>query len=194
MLDCTHPGHRLDEPIVDADAVLNCPDFASTLAAPRPRRRAPWAVLRTAALTTAAVSLLLFGLVRFYGGPGEAPHPVMLKASASVPSISFLDAGFDVSVLVHNEDDHPARDVRITVLGRSMRHLTCQYMDPPECYAEGPPRSACAQLGDLQPDEIRSVLFHFMAAQAGELDLPALVTAAPLEGVEKIPIEGEVVP
>ena len=68
MLDCTHPGHRLDEPIVDADAVLNCPDFASTLAAPRPGRRASWAVLRTAVLTTAAVSLLLFGLVRFYGG------------------------------------------------------------------------------------------------------------------------------
>lgn len=194
MLDCTHPGHRLDEPIVDADAVLNCPDFASTLAAPRPGRRASWAVLRTAVLTTAAVSLLLFGLVRFYGGPGDAPPPVMLKASASVPSVSFLDDGFDVSVLVQNEDDHLARDVRITLLGRSMRHLTCQYMDPPECYAEGPPRAACAQLGDLEPSEIRSVLFHFMAAQAGELDLRAQVTAANLEGVEKLSIEGEVVP
>jgi len=194
MLDCTHPGHRLDEPIVDADAVLNCLDFASTLAGPRPAgRRASWAVLRTAVLTTAAVSLLLFGLVRFYGGPASAP-PVMLKASASIPSISFLDDGFDVSVLVQNEDDHPAKDVHITVLGRSMRHLTCQYMDPPECYAEGLPRTACAQLGDLEPNEIRSVLFHFMAAQAGELDLTAHVTAANLEGIEKIPIEGEVVP
>jgi len=108
--------------------------------------------------------------------------------------VSFVDAGFDVSVLVRNEADHPARDVHITILGRSMRHLTCQYVDPPECYAEGPPRSACAQLGDIESGGIRSVLFHFMAARAGELDLTAHVSAANLEGVEKLPIEGEIVP
>jgi hypothetical protein len=194
LLDCTNPGHREDERIVDADAVLNCPGFASTLAGPRLGRRAPWAVLRTAVLTTAAVSLLLFGLVRFYGGPGEAPPPVTLKTTAIAPLISFLDDGFDLSVLVQNEADHPARDVHITVLGSSMRHLTCQYMDPPECYAEGPARSACAQLGDIESGGTRSVLFHFTAAQAGELDLTAQVTAANLEGVERLPIEGEVVP
>ncbi len=117
-----------------------------------------------------------------------------LKTSATAPSISFLDDGFDLSVLVQNEADHPARDVHIVVLGRSMRHLTCQYMDPPECYAEGPPRSACALLGDIESGGTRSVLFHFMAAEAGELDLTAQVSAANLEGVEKLPIEGEVVP
>ncbi|MCJ7822231.1 MAG: hypothetical protein MUQ26_03960, partial [Armatimonadetes bacterium] len=69
-----------------------------------------------------------------------------------------------------------------------------QYMDPPECYAEGPARSACAQLGDIESGGTRSILFHFVAAQAGELDLMAQVTAAHLEGIEKRPIEGEVVP
>jgi hypothetical protein len=196
MLDCTHPAHRLDEPIVDADAVLNCPEFESTLAGPRLGGWAPWALLRTAVLTTAAVLLFLFGLIRFYGGPGEPPPPVMLKASATAAPVSFLDRGLDVSVLVRNEADNPARDVHITILGRSMRHLTCQYVDPPECYAEaeGPPRSACAQLGDIESGGIRSVLFHFVAARAGELDLTAHVSAANLEGIEKLPIEGEIVP
>jgi hypothetical protein len=196
MLDCTHPGHRLDEPITDADAVLNCPQFQSTLAARRVAGRAPWALLRTAVLTTAAVLLFLFGIIRFYGGPGEAPPPVMLEANATANPISFIDRGLDVSVLVRNDAEHPARDVRIIILGRSMRHLTCQYVDPPECYAEaeGPPRSACAHLGDIESGGIRSVLFHFVAARAGELDLTAHVTAANLEGIEKLPIEGEIVP
>ncbi len=194
MLDCTHPGHRLDEPIVDADAVLNCPEFDSTLVGRQAGRLAPWTLFRTAFLATAAVLLLLFGIIRFYGGPGEAPPPVMLSASASAEPISFLDRGFDVSILVRNDAQHPAREVHVAIFGRSMRDLTCQYVDPPECYAEGPPRSACAQLGDIESGGIRSVLFHFMAARAGELDLTAHVTAANLDGIEKLPIEGEIVP
>jgi len=38
------------------------------------------------------------------------------------------------------------------------------------------------------------VLFHFVAAGTGELVLTAHITAANLEGVRSIPIEGEVVP
>ena len=40
LLDCTHLSHRIDEKIVDPDAVLTCLDFESSLAAERRRRPA----------------------------------------------------------------------------------------------------------------------------------------------------------
>lgn len=194
LLDCTHLSHRVDIRILDADAVLNCPDFDSTLAALRPQRRPKSPLLTTAALSAAFALLAMCLLIRLYHRPARHLPPVFLKASVSSPGVAFRESGFDVKVLVRNESQHPAAGVQVTVRGPSMPYLTCQYIDPPEAYLEGPPKSACALIGDLDPGDIGSVLFHFSAATTGELDLTAHITSANLEGVQSIPIEGEVVP
>jgi hypothetical protein len=108
--------------------------------------------------------------------------------------VSFQDSGFDVTVLVRNEAEHPAREVEVHISGRSMSYLSCQYTEPPEAFLEGTPRMVRALLGDLEPGQIGSVLFHFLASRTGELDLAAYVTAANVQGTEKVPVEGEVVP
>jgi len=145
-------------------------------------------------LSTAVALLVIFVFIHLYSRPTRPLPPVLLRASVSSPGVSFREYGFDVKVLVRNEAAHTARDVQVTILGRSMPHLTCQYLRPPEAYLEGPAKSVCALVGDLEPGEIGSVLFHFVAAGTGELDLTAHVTAANFEGVQKLPIEGEVVP
>ena len=154
----------------------------------------PVVLLRTGAVTTVVGLLAVFAFICLYSRPTRPLPPVLLKASVSSPGVCFRESGFDVKVLVRNQADHTARDVEVSIYGRSMSHLTCQYVDPPEAYFEGPARAACALVGDLEPGDIGSVLFHFAAARAGELDLTAHVTAANLEGVQKLPIEGEVVP
>ncbi len=193
LLDCTHLSHRLDERILDADATLNCPEFDSTLVISRLPHRFPLALLRTAALCAAAL-LLMLAAIYLYTRPPRPLPPVFLKTSVAVPGITFRESGFDVTVLVRNQAEHTARDVQVTIHGPSLPHLTCQYIDPPEAYLEGAPKSVCALVGDLEPGEIGSVLFHFLASRPGEFDLTAHVTATNFEAVQTVPIEGEVVP
>lgn len=193
LLDCTNPSREPGDHLLDADAVLNCPEFESTLAA-SPLPRLPWALLRTAVCTAAVALLIMYGMVRFYQRPARPLPPVLLKASISTPGVSFRESGFDVTVLVQNKTDDPARDVQVSIRGPSISHLTCQEMRPPDAYMESAPTSVCAWLGDIPPGEIRSVTLHFLATRAGELDLNAYITAANLDAVQKIPVEGEVVP
>ena len=193
LLDCTHLSHRLDDKIVDPDAVLTCVDFDSTLAAER-KRRPPLRLVRPGPLVALAAALAILGVVHFYRGATLPPPPALLRATVSVPSVSFRDSGFDVKVLVRNDAERPARDVEVFVTGRSLRHLTCQYIQPPEAFQETSRHSVSALLGDLQPGDIQWVLFHFIAARAGELDLTAHVTASNVPTPQKLQISGEVVP
>ena len=193
LLDCTHVSHRLDEKIVDPDAVLTCLDFESSLVAERKRRPAP-RLVRTAPLAALAAILAIFGFIHIYRGATLPPPPALLRASVSVPSVSFLESGFDVKVLVRNEAERPAQEVEVYITGRSLRRLTCQYIQPPEAFLESSANSVRTLVGDLQPGEIRWVLFHFMAARAGELDLTAHVTAANVPTPQKLQISGEVLP
>jgi hypothetical protein len=193
-LDCTHPARREDLRVLDADAVLNCLDFSSTLLISEEVQRSLWPVVRTAMIAIALTLGGMFGMIRLYGALMQPPPPVLLRTSVSTPSVTFQESGFDVKVLVLNEADRPARDVTVFIRGRSMAYLTCQSLEPPDAFVEESPQLTCALIGDLQPGEIGSVGFHFLASQPGELDLVAQVTAANVVGPQKMPIEGEVVP
>ena len=194
LLDCVHPAHPMEDRIVDADAELNCLEFDSILVTAGPAPRRLLALLRTALIAVAATLAVMFGVIRLHGGLTRPLPPVLLRASVSTPPVSFQDSGLDVKVLVRNEADHPARDVEVRISGQSMLHLTCQYVRPSEAFLNATRRSVSALLGDLEPGEIGSVVFHFVAAQPGELDMTAHVTAANMEGPQKLSIEGEVVP
>jgi hypothetical protein len=194
MQDCSHPAREPGVRVLDADEVLNCPEFSSTLTVGGPERGQLVRVLRTTLLSVVVGLAVMVGLTRFYRARSEPPPQVLLKASVRTPSVSFQDAGFDATVLVRNEAEYGARQVEVIISGRSVRHLTCDRVEPAEAFLEASRQSVRALLGDLQPGEIGSVLFHFTAQQAGELDLVALVTAANMEGSVRLPIEGEVVP
>ena len=173
--------------------MLTCLDFQSSLVAERKRRPAP-RLVRTAPLAALAAILAIFAFIHIYRGATLPPPPALLRASVSVPSVSFLESGFDVKVLVRNEAERPAQEVEVYITGRSLRRLTCQYIQPPEAFLESSANSVRTLVGDLQPGEIRWVLFHFMAARAGELDLTAHVTAAYVPTPKMLQISGEVVP
>ena len=194
MQDCTHPARESGVRVLDADEVLNCPEFSSTLVAGAPGRRRLLRVLRTALVAIVGTLLLMLGAIRVYHRVTELPPPVLLRASVSAPAVSFQDDGFDVTVLVRNQAEHAARQVEVIISGRSMRHLTCDRVEPAEAFLGGSGQSVRALVGDLQPREIGSLLFHFTAQETGEMDLAAHVIAANVEGSVRVPIEGEVVP
>lgn len=192
LLDCTSVTRRSDDKILDADAALNCAEFSSLLVTAGPAGWVNWRRLwKTAALAIVVVGVCL-GL-RWYQTPRAAP-PVLLKTSLRVPASSFQDEGFNVTVLVRNQADQPARRVEVLISGRSMTHLTCQWVDPSEAFMEASPKSVRTLLGDLEPGEIRSVQLHFSAREPGELDLTAHVTAANVEAPTRVRISSEVVP
>jgi len=192
IADCTHPSRPADEHISDADEVLNCPLFASRLTgAPAPR--ALGRLVRTGFLAAALATLGIIVALRLLSGPSPPPAAA-LRVSASVPASSFQEEGFPLVVLVKNESDHRARDVRVRVSGRSLAHLTCQYCDPPEAFLEASPQQLLAALGDLPPGEIGAVTFQFTAGGAGEFTLAILVTAANLPAPARASVSGEVLP
>jgi len=194
LIDCTHPARPEELRIVDADEALNCPDFTSTLVVGGAKRRWLVPVLRTGVIAALAGIAAFLGVVHLYRAFTRPPPPVLLRASASAPAVSFLEAGFDVKVLVLNEAEHAARDVQIFIRGPTVAHLVCQSVDPPEAFVEASPQMVCGWLGDLPSGHIGSVSFRFMADEPGELKLVAQVTAANVPGPQRVPIEGEVVP
>ena len=194
LMDCTHPARPEELRIVDPDEVLNCPDFTSTLVVGTAKRRWLVPVLRTGVIAALVGIGAFLGVVRLYRAFTQPPPSVLLRASASAPAVSFLDAGFAVKILVLNEAEHPARDVQVFIRGPTVAHLVCQSVDPPEAFVEASPQMVCGWLGDLAPGEIGSVEFQFVADEPGELQLVGQVTAANVPGPQRVPIEGEIVP
>lgn len=161
-----------------------------------PNGRRPLArcrLVRTGFLAAALAGLGIAVALRFLSGPSPPPEAA-LRVSASVPASSFQEEGFPLVVLVKNESDHRARDIRVRVSGRSLAHLTCQYCDPPEAFLEASPQQLLAALGDLPPGEIGAITFQFTAGGTGEFTLVILVTAANLPAPARASVSGEVLP
>ena len=189
-LDCTHLARRTDEKILDADAVLDCPDFSSLLTGRKLLFPALRAVLRT---TLIAVVLIASAFVlKLLLEPAEPP-PVLLKASARAPESCFQEDGFPVQVFVSNRTEQVAQNVRVFLSGSGLKTLTCQSVTPSEAFVEETDTAVCAGLGNLRPNEIRTVAFQFVANQCGEVSLTALVVADNLPTPTKLNIEGEIV-
>lgn len=189
LLDCTHLARRTDEKIVDADAVLDCPEFSSLLA----RRRLPYGGARAVLRTTLIAAVLVasaFALKHLLE-PAEAPL-VLLRVSARAPESCFQEDGFPVQVFVSNQTQDVAQNVRVFLSGSGLRTLTCQSVTPSEAFLEETPTAVCAGMGNLRPGEIGTVEFHFVANQCGEVALTALVVADNLPAPTKLHIEGEV--
>ena len=192
LLDCTSLTRLTEDKILDADAALNCSEFSSLLVTGESTGGLDWRRLWKTAALAIAVAAVFAGL-RWFPAPRTAP-PVLLKTSLRVPATSFQDEGFNVTVLVRNQADHPARSVQVVISGRSMNHLICQWVDPAEAFMEASSKSVRVLLGDLEPGEIQSVQLHFPATEPGELALTAYITAANLEMPARVRISSEVVP
>jgi hypothetical protein len=194
LLDCISPEKRDGLRIVDADEVLNCAEFASTLPAAGPPRRKARSLARTAAATAALALAAMLGFIYLYRAKSVPVSEMPLRVRATVPQVSFQDDGLDIRVLVVNGAEYAAEGVTVVVRGPSMRYLVWQYTDPSEFHLEGTARAPQALLGDLAPRTVGSVLFHLRADRTGELDLTARATAANMEGAAAARIEGEIVP
>jgi hypothetical protein len=137
----------------------------------------------------------MFGVIhlyKWYTRPTPIESP--LRAKVKVPSVSFRDEGFDVTVNVANWAEYPAEGVVVAIMGRTMPRLVCTSVDPPDCYLERGPRALRAYIGSMAPGEIRSVCVHFMPERAGELELRAQITADNMPPAGRVFITGEVVP
>ena len=186
-----HSARATHERIVDADEVLNCPDFATGLVT-QPVRGI-WARLRTPLVGVAVGLGLMLCLIRLVG-PRSAPPPIELRTSVGTPDSIFQEDLLEIKILVCNEADHPAKDVRVVLSGRSMRGLLCQSVDPPEAFEEATAQYASAWVGDLESGQIGGVTFRFSASGTGKLDLAAHVTAANLPVPSVTPVHCEIVP
>jgi len=189
MLDCTHTARRPDEKIVDADAVLDCPEFSSLLARRRLPFRAPRAALRTTLIAMVLIASAF--ALRHLLEPAEAP-PVLLRANARAPESCFQEDGFPVQVFVSNQTEDVAQNVRVFLSGSGLKTLTCQSVTPSEAFLEETPTAVCAGMGNLRPGEIGTVEFHFVANQCGEVALTALVVADNLPTPTRLDIQGEI--
>jgi hypothetical protein len=190
LLDCTHLERATNERILDADEALNCPRFSTRLTLGPSRSVLPY--VRTTAIGLVVGLGLMLGLSRLVA-PKPAP-PVSFRTSVSAPDSVFSEDPIEIKVFALNESEKPAEDVRIFVAGRSVRQLTLQSVEPPECFEDATPQRVTAYLGELQPGDIGFIIFRFTASDAGELDLAAYVTATNLPAPEKTPISCEVVP
>ncbi len=193
-MDCTDAARPDWLRIVDATESLNCPDFTSLLTVSRAARAGGWRVLRTASIAAVLVALGMVGAVRLYEAATSPPAPVLLRATASVSADAAREEGMDVKVLVRNEADRPAREVQVFVGGPGMPKLICEWTDPPEALVEATRTSVCGWVGNLEPGEIGWVQFHFTAEEPCDVKLVAQVTAANLEGPQKLTISGEILP
>jgi len=191
QLDCVHPSRRTDERVLDADEVLNCPEFATCLTPGIAQAVAPF--LRTAAIGIAVGLALMFGLTRL-AAPPAPPEEASLRTSVSAPVTVFREEELEIKVFVLNQSDQPAREVRVQLSGRDLRKLTCQDVDPPDCFEEAIPQRVSALMGDLGPGEITAVTFRFTSESIGRLNLAAYVTAANLAKLHTTEIKCEIVP
>jgi hypothetical protein len=191
-MDCTHPARPEELRITDPSESLNCSDFTRVAGAVgRPSLR----VLRTGVIAAIVVLAALFAIIGGYQSATSTGPSVLLRTTVSSTSeLNFGEGTFDVRVFVRNEADYLARDVQVFVSGPSIVDLSCEWTDPPEAYDEGPGRSVCGWIGNLEPGQIGSVVFHFRPRQPCQIKLTAQVTAANLEGPKRIVIAGEVLP
>gem|GEM_PF-1857596 len=193
IADCTHMSRAADEHLSDADAVLNCPYFSTTLAvapAARSGRRLGRVVLVAVPLGLVAV----FGTVKLLAPREKALPPTSLKLSVIAPESTSESEGFSLRVLVRNEADRPARDVRCQIAGRSMSHLALEQADPPEVLVEASGQSVTIALGDLAPGEIAGADLYFSIKRLGELRLVVAATADNVQAPARAAVVGEALP
>lgn len=170
----------------------NCPYFRSRLAASS--RWSRFALLRTGTVTTILAAALFFGAVTWVRHAANPAAAGPLKVTVDAPETSVKDEGFDLRVVVFNPTDQLVTDVRVVISGRSLPSVTCQYVDPPECFAESTPRTVTAAIGDLPSAEHRAVRFHFSSQRFGRLSLAAHIAAANTSRTMSFPIEIDVMP
>ncbi|MFB3880706.1 MAG: hypothetical protein ACE149_05555 [Armatimonadota bacterium] len=191
MMDCTHPARPDWLRITDPNEALNCPDFASIGVGPRLTARQ---VIRTALIAAPLALIAMLAVVHFYRAATRSGPAVPLRATVSAPAETTADAGFPVRVLVANQGEHPADGVQVTIVGKSIRDLTCQGIEPPECYVEATPRRACARIKRIEPGAIATVTFYFAPREPGEVKLVAQVSAENSAAPERVPVEAEILP
>jgi len=192
LLDCTHLARATDDRILDADEALNCPQFETRLPSRAPARRV-LPLVRTLVIGAAVGLGLMLGLSRLVAL--RALHSTPLRTSVSAPASMFSEDPLEIKVFVLNQADQPAQDVRVALAGRGMRSLTCQAVDPAECFEEATPQRVSAYLGEIAPGDIGAVAFRLSANRtAAKLPITALVTAATLEVPDQTQIEIEIVP
>ena len=75
-----------------------------------------------------------------------------------------------------------------------MRGLTCQSVDPAECFEEATPQRVTAYLGEIAPGDVGIVVFRLSTGSTGRFPINAVVSAATLEVPDQTQIEIEVVP
>jgi len=191
LLDCTHLARATNERVLDADEMLNCPQFGTRLPASAPARRI-LPLIRTLVIGAAVGLGLMFGLSRLVAR--KAPHSTPLRTSVSAPASLFGEEPLEIKVFVQNQADQPAEDVRVALAGRGMRSLTCQSVDPAECFEEATPQRVTAYLGEIAPGDVGIVVFRLSTGSTGRFPINAVVTATTMEVPDQTQIEIEVVP
>ncbi len=191
--DCTNPSRRTDDRVLDADDVLNCPDFSSTLVTGAEAGAASW--LRPGTLWLAGVGLVALAIaVSVARRPAGEPAPGPLRVAVESPASIMKDEGLDITVLVANRSEQPAREVKVIVSGKSVASLVFQYVTPEEAFLEATPKVVTAALGDMDASAIQSVAFRFLPSRAGNVVLTVVVTAANVDTPNRTPVECEVLP
>jgi hypothetical protein len=194
--DCVNTARRSDDRVLDADEMLNCPEFSSVLteraagaAGWKPAPRRLWVVVAAVVLSAVAAAVVIRAL-------GLAPEAkwASVRAGVEAPESVIQDEGLTITVAVVNEGKEAVRDLRVIVAGRSLPWLVCQYVTPEEFFLDASPKAVSAALGDLAPGEIRTVGFRFLANRAGDVQLAAHVTGANLETPTTLAIECQVLP
>jgi hypothetical protein len=140
------------------------------------------------------VFALLYSGVAFVRREARLSAGGPVRATVEVPETSTKDEGFDIQAVVFNPTKKPVQGVQVTISGRSLPSLTCQWVDPPECYGGSTPRTVTAVVGDLPPAEHFAVRFHFTSQRIGRLSLAAHVSAAGLSRARTFPLESDVMP
>jgi len=193
MMDCTHPARPDWLRITDPNEALNCADFASSGSSARSRLRARQ-VIRTGLIAAPLALIAMLGAVHFYRAATHTGPSVSLRATVSAPTEVTADAGFPVKVLVLNQGEQPADAVQVVIGGKSMRNLTCQGVEPAECFADASYRAASARIAHIAPGAIGAVTFYFAPREPGEVKLVAQVSAENSTAPERVPIEAEILP
>jgi hypothetical protein len=191
-VDCINIHRREQDHVVDADEVLDCPEFVSLLTSAR-AGRAWYLPARTYAIAAGLTLAAALGAIHMARGPQVTPS-LPISASVSAPDLTMKEDGLDVTVMVFNPSDQPAEGVEVLITGKDISRLTCQSVIPPEAFLEVGPRRAAAAVGELLPGEQRSVTFHFAARRTGEVTLTASVTMAKAAGSIVKTVASEIIP
>jgi hypothetical protein len=191
LTDCTHLSRRTDDHVLDADEVLNCATFSSLLTGRGVSAGLRWSTV----LVVLAVAAAVFGvLARSLRAPVGADATTSLRTSVDVSPTAVQNESLKVTILVANQGDHLAQDVRAFISGRSLPSLVCEYTVPEEAFLEVSSNAVCALIGNIPAGEVRSVDFYFRATKCGDLKLAAHVGGENLQATSALPIECQVIP